>query len=257
MALQLLAAAQKFLAGKAWSSEMVLNMGAELLSVANLIPSLSFQDKTSLVCQTILKMLDGVEKVGKEHLAESTGIVLTTAQLEEYKNLVRMLPVILEHLNTRLAPVACLPLQGCLPSFSFGSLSWSCVRKQAVETVSAVEDVLKHPQEYLEEMRDLVSKAEKLLSSHLTAPAPVLVAPVPEPAPVAPEPLPEPVTVPVAVESPEPIPQQTPEPAASAFAAAAESLLEPRPLPLPPSPVLSGEQLPGGLAIPEEVELSL
>ena len=239
----LLAAGQKFLAGKAWSSELVLRMGVELLSVAHSLPNLSLHDKTSLVCQTILRMLDDAEKVGKEHLAESTGIMPTTAQLEHYKILVNTaLPVMLEIASIRL-PSQCIPV-GCLP-IRLPRFSWSCVRKEVVDTVTAVEDVLKHPQEYLEEMRDLVSKVEKLLSVRVSENVPL-------PEPVA-EPQPEPVSV--TVVTPEPIPEPTALPS-SAFAAAAESLLEPRPLPLPPSPELSGEQLPGGLATPEEVELS-
>jgi len=255
MALQLLAAAQKFLVGKAWSSELVLRMGVELLSVAHSLPNLSFQDKSSLVCQTILRMLDDAEKAGKEHSAESTGIMPTTAQLEHYKTLVHTaLPVMLEIASIRL-PAQCIPLMGCLPR-----LSWGCVRKEVVDTVTAVEDVLKHPQEYLEEMRDLVSKVEKLLSvaSEHVVSVPVVSVPVVSeslPVPVVSELLsvnvPVPESVPVAVVTPEPIPGPVSE-----TLIAAESLLEPRPR-LPPSPELSAEQLPGGLATPEEVELSL
>jgi hypothetical protein len=245
MALQLLAAAQKFLVGKAWSSELVLRMGVELLSVAHSLPNLSFQDKSSLVCQTILRMLDDAEKAGKEHLAESTGIMPTTAQLEHYKTLVHTaLPVCLELANI-LLPAQCVPPMGCLPR-----LSWGCVRKEVVDTVTAVEDVLKHPQEYLEEMRDLVSKVEKLLSV-ASEPLPVASEPVPVVSELLSVNVPVPESVPVAVVNPEPIPEPISE-----TLTAAESLLEPRPR-LPPSPELSAEQLPGGLATPEEVELSL
>ena len=260
--MDLVPAAQKFLVGKAWSSELVLRMGVELLSVAQSIPNLSSQDKISLVCQTILKMLDDVTKAGKEHLAESTGIMPTTAQLEHYKAVVQTaLPVTLEIASIRL-PAQCVPHAGCLPILRLPRFSWGCMRKQIAETVSSVEDVLKHPQEYLEEMRDLVSKVEKLVSvaaQPLAAPAP---APVPEPAPApvpvpVPEPAPAPAPAPVAEPLPEPVPLALPEqtPAVSTFAAAAEPLLVPR-LQLPPSPELSAEQLPGGLATPEEVVLS-
>jgi len=253
----LLPLAQKFLAGKAWNSETVLRMGVELLSVAD-SPSLSFHHKTSLVCQTILRMLDGVEKVGKEHSLESIEIMPTTAQLEECKNLVKTLPLILELVSTGLhpqsfdrKPVACVP-QGCLPF-----VSWRFVRKEVAETVTAVEDVLKHPQAYLEEMRGLVSKVEMLLSKPVAAPVPEPVAvPVAVPEHVV-ETLPEPVhvveTQPEPVSVPETTAEQSCEIVQNAFAAAAEPLLQPR---LPPSPVSSDEQLPGGLATPEEVELS-
>jgi hypothetical protein len=271
--MDLLSVAQKFLAGKAWSSEVVLRMGVDLLSAAQLLPNLSFHEKTSLVCQTILRMLDGVEKVGKEHSLESIGIMPTTAQLEQYKNLVKMLPVVLELVNTGLprVPLAaqCVVPQGCLP------LSWGCVRKEVAETVTAVEGVLKHPQHYLEEMRGLVSKVETLLSSKaLPAPEPVTVVAEPESAPepvtvvaepesaletvtVVAEPVPEQPSVPehVTMTVSAVAPEQTPEPVVSAFAMAAEPLLEPRSH-VPPSPLSPDEQLPGGLANHEEVELS-
>ena len=233
---QLLAVAQKALAGKAWSSELVLNMGGELLCVAHSLPNLSFQDKTSLVCQTILKMLDDAEKAGKEHLEGSIGIMPTTAQLEECKNLVKMLPLILDFVNKSLPglaaaalPAQCVP-QACLPwlQMPWPRLSFACLKKEVVDTVTAVEDVLKHPQEYLEEMRDLVSKAEKLLSASREAVLPAAVVSAPAAAVSAPAAAPEPVV------------------------AAAEP-----PLPPLPTPELIGEQLPGGLPILEEVVPSL
>lgn len=224
--MDLLAYAQKSLAGKAWSCELVIRMGVELLCVAQTLPNLSFQDKSSLVCQTILKMLDGVETVGKEHAAESTGIVPTKAQLDEYRNLVKnVLPVCLDIVNKSLAPAAaCLPLASCLPMLpSLSNLSFGCMRKQVADAVSMVEDSLKHPQEYLEEMRGLVLRMEGLLSS-ANVPSSSASVPVPEPVP-------------------------------SGLALAAESLLEPRSQ-LPPTPVSTVEQLPGAPATPEGVVLS-
>jgi len=228
--MDLLAVAQKSLAGKAWSSEVVLNMGVELLCVAHLRPNIPFQDKTSLVCQTILKMLDDAEKAGKERLEGSTAIMPTTAQLEECKNLVKMLPLILGFVNKGLpglpgmAVTQCVPQ--CLPRFSWPRLSFACVRKEVVDTVTAVEDLLKHPQEYLEEMRDLVSKVETLLSASKEAlPAPVSVSEVAASVPSVAEPA-----------APAPAPAPVPEPE----------------LPPLPTPELTGEQLPGGLPIQEE-----
>lgn len=242
MALQLLAVAQKSLAGKAWSSELVLNMGVELLCVAHSLPSIPFQDKTSLVCQTILKMLDDAERAGKEHLGGSIGIMPTKAQLEECKNLVKMLPLILDFVNKGLPGMAvtqCLPR--CLPQFSWSQLSFGCLKKEVVDTVTAVEDMLKHPQEYLEEMRDLVSKVETLLSSSkhsLPAAAENVVVSVTEVAASAPVPVPEAVPAAVAVAA-------APEAVAAVTAPAPE-------LPPLPTPELIGEQLPGGLPIQEE-----
>jgi hypothetical protein len=228
--MDLVAVAQKSLADKAWSSELVLNMGVELLCVANSLPSIPVQDKISLVTQTILKMLDDAEKAGKEHLEGSTAIMPTTAQLEECKNLVKMLPLILGFVNKGLPGLPGIAVTQCLPQFSWPRFAWprlsfACLRKEVVDTVTAVEDLLKHPQEYLEEMRDLVLKVETLLSASKEAlPAPAVVsvaAPAPELAPAAPA-------------APELV-----------------SVAEP-PLPPLPTPELSGEQLPGGLLILEE-----
>jgi len=162
--------AQKSLGDKAWNVENVLRIGNELLSFASALPNLSSQGKIDLVCQTILKMLDDAEKAERVLKAESTGKETTIYYLEECKKTVlTVLPVTLELMS--LAQTSVKTLQTCLPSQpSWGSwglwTSWSscfCV-KEVHETVTAVEDALKHPQEYLEEMRDLVSKVEKLFS---------------------------------------------------------------------------------------------
>ena len=253
--MDLLAVAQKSLAGKAWSSELVLNMGVELLCAAHSLPSIPFQDKTSLVCQTILKMLDDAERAGKEHLEGSTGIMPTKAQLEECKNLVKMLPLILDFVNKGLpglpgmaAVTQCLPR--CLPQFSWSQLSFGCLKKEVVDTVTAVEDMLKHPQEYLEEMRDLVSKVETLLSASkhslpaAAAPASVVVSVTEVAATVSASA----AAAPVAAAAPE---AAAPE-AAAPVAAAPEAAAPAPELPPLPTPELIGEQLPGGLPIQEE-----
>ena len=167
----LVSMAQKSLGDRGWNVENVLRIGAELLSFVKAFPNLSSQGKIDLVCQTILKMLDDAEKAERVLKAESTGKETTIYYLEECKKTVlTVLPVTLELMS--LAHTSAATLQKCLPSQwpSWGSWgSWgplsSCFSVKAVhDTVTAVEDALKHPQEYLEEMRDLVSKVEKLFS---------------------------------------------------------------------------------------------
>ena len=167
----LVSMAQKSLGDRGWNVENVLRIGAELLSFVKAFPNLSSQGKIDLVCQTILKMLDDAEKAERVLKAESTGKETTIYYLEECKKTVlTVLPVTLELMS--LAHTSAATLQKCLPSQwpSWGSWgTWgplsSCFSVKAVhDTVTAVEDALKHPQEYLEEMRDLVSKVEKLFS---------------------------------------------------------------------------------------------
>ena len=161
----LVSMAQKSLGDRGWNVENVLRIGAELLSFVKAFPNLSSQGKIDLVCQTILKMLDDAEKAERVLKAESTGKETTIYYLEECKKTVlTVLPVTLELMS--LAHTSAATLQKCLPSQwpSWGSWA-SCFSVKAVhDTVTAVEDALKHPQEYLEEMRDLVSKVEKLFS---------------------------------------------------------------------------------------------
>lgn len=93
---KLLSFAQKSLGDKAWIPETVLRVGADLATFVNAFPNLSGQDKTHLVCQTILKMLDDVEKAEKGRSVESTEKAKTIARLEECRSAVALLPVSLE-----------------------------------------------------------------------------------------------------------------------------------------------------------------
>lgn len=196
----LVSLAQRSLGNNAWSVEYVVRIGAQLAVAASLYPNLSSKDRNDLVCQTILKMLDDVEKVEKEQTKESTETEKTKFHLEECRWAVKnVLPVCLD----LLAP---LKVPNCLPSFPCLARlrDWfvGCKKNPVVEAVSALGDALKHPQEYLEEMRDLVSKVEKLVSASgrtdllkdlpVFSPEPVApeaaapVAPVAPAAPVAP-----------------------------------------------------------------------
>jgi hypothetical protein len=96
MALNLKQEALKFVGDKAWTGELALRLGAHLAQVVNSARDLSGPQKCEQVCQTILALLDDVEKAGKEHAAESTAKVSSTIHLDEIRNLVKNhLPVTL------------------------------------------------------------------------------------------------------------------------------------------------------------------
>jgi hypothetical protein len=170
---KLVSIAQKSLGDNSWNVERVLRIGAELLSSVKDFPNLSYHDKIELVCQTILKMLDDAEKAEIVLTGGSTAKETTIHYLEECRKTVRtLLPVSLELLavanGMHLAKIQeqCLPfVRGSWTSWASWSSWTSCFSVKVVQdTVTVVEDALKHPQEYLEEMRDLVSKVEKLFS---------------------------------------------------------------------------------------------
>ena len=278
----LVSLARRSLGDKAWSVETVLRIGSELAVAASLFPNLSLTDKCDLVCQTILKMLDDAEKVDRVLNVGSIAIEKTKVHLEECRWVVKnVLPVSLKLLSPANLQSTCLP---CLPRIS----DWfsRCRKNPVVEVVSAVQDALKHPQEYLEEMRDLVSRVEKFVAasgaSALLKDAPVFSsesAPVVEPAPVVPAPVvPAPVVQPVAPPSEQVSEQasvqasvQASEP--PAVEAKTRSILGPAPgtsqprvleqsstttavSPLPPSPESPVVQLPGESVNLSDVELS-
>jgi hypothetical protein len=88
--------ALKFVGDKAWTGELALRLGAHLAQVVNADSRLSGPQKSELVCQTILALLDDVEKAGKEHAAESTEKVSSIVHLDEIRSLVKNhLPVTL------------------------------------------------------------------------------------------------------------------------------------------------------------------
>jgi hypothetical protein len=109
-------------------------------------------------------MLDDAEKVDRVLNVGSIVIEKTKAHLEECRWVVKnVLPVSLKLLSPANLQSACLP---CLPRLHCISDWFSrCRKNPVVEVVSAVQDALKHPQEYLEEMRDLVSRVEKFVAA--------------------------------------------------------------------------------------------
>lgn len=183
---KLLTYAQKSLGDKAWIPETVLRVAADLATFVNSFPNLSGQDKTHLVCQTILKMLDDVETAEKERSVESTVKARTIARLEECRAAVALLPVSLELLvsASRGKIVLKKVVEGLNWSWSWSWLNWNgsffslCDPCGSViqETTRAAELIAQHSTDCLEEMRVLVAKAEALVAKAQTS------APVPSPA---------------------------------------------------------------------------
>ena len=174
---KLLQYAEKALGNKAWTVELVLRIGVDLATAVNSFPNLTGEDKCRLVCATIQTMIDNSEKAGIEHMEESTEKENTKARLQECRNAVKMvLPVslnlvvmasrgkfpfqkALEDISSQ--PWSLSSFRSWLSSLSFSSLFSSF--SLCVPCAQAIDTVVKHPQEYLEEMRGLVLRMEKLL----------------------------------------------------------------------------------------------
>ena len=211
---KLLSFAQKSLGDKAWIPETVLRVAADLATFVNAFPNLSGEDKTHLVCQTILKMLDDVETAEKGRLVESTVKAKTIARLEECRAAVALLPVSLELLVSASRGKIVLKkivegLNWSWPwnwNWNWNWLSWNgsffslCDPCGSViqETTRAAELIAQHSTDCLEEMRVLVAKAEALVAKAGSASASASAS---EPVPVS-----EPSPAGVGLQSP-PIPE--------------------------------------------------
>jgi hypothetical protein len=163
--------AKKAVGDKAWTVELVLRIGAELAAFVNKVPNLSGKDKCQLVCQTILKMLDDVEKVERERSVESTEREKTIALLGECRNAVNVvLPVSLELMvmASRGKIVLKKVGEGCVWGWSFCWKSWVSLYKPCGSLKA------------LEEMRDLVAKAEALVAEAKAASSQATVVAVKE-----------------------------------------------------------------------------
>jgi hypothetical protein len=172
-----------------WSSENVLRFASELAQHVNSLANISGKDKTELVCQTILKMLDDGEKAEKERAEVSTETEMTKIPWNECRESVKLLPHILElvvnasrgklgklgklgnlekislalNQNCLQIPLSFLTsLMARMPSMpSMQNLwrllpSFSCFEKKNLTEVFSVQDPLS-------EMRTLVSKVEAML----------------------------------------------------------------------------------------------
>jgi hypothetical protein len=184
---KLLQYAEKALGNKAWTVELVLRIGVDLASAVNSFPNLTGEDKCRLVCATIQTMIDNSEKAGIEHMEESTEKENTKARLQECRNAVKMiLPVSLNLVI--MASRGKIPFQKVLEDISSKPWSWTSFRSWLTSLFSsfslcapcsqAIDTVVKHPQEYLEEMRGLVLRMEKLLEETKASSVTEVFAPV-------------------------------------------------------------------------------
>jgi hypothetical protein len=192
---KLLQYAEKALGNKAWTVELVLRIGVDLASAVNSFPNLTGEDKCRLVCATIQTMIDNSEKAGIEHMEESTEKENTKARLQECRNAVKMiLPVSLNLVI--MASRGKIPFQKVLEDISSKPWSWTSFRSWlsslsfssltslfssfslCAPCSQAIDTVVKHPQEYLEEMRGLVLRMEKLLEETKASSVTEVFAPV-------------------------------------------------------------------------------
>jgi hypothetical protein len=128
--------AKTFLGDKAWRADMILRMGAVLAEAVNKAPGLSGQQKTDLVCQVILKLLEDAEKAEKGHEEGSNLKETSTVQWEDYKNIVKnLLPPTLDLIVSAARgkfdlQKAVVVATGCLP---YCGLFCSCFSKKKVK----------------------------------------------------------------------------------------------------------------------------
>lgn len=183
--------AKKALGDKAWSVDLVLHVGADLAQAVNSLKNLSGKDKSELVCQTILKLLDDGEMAEKERVAGSTEKVTTKVPWDDCRNVVKtLLPVSLELIvkasRGEISLLKEVPsrLAECFSRFprlpQWFQLAWfqrvrdflkarlpSWMNRQTVQnvqTVQTVQQVVRHPiNDHLSEVRELVLRVEKML----------------------------------------------------------------------------------------------
>jgi hypothetical protein len=86
---ELLSLGKKALGDKVWGAEAVLHVGVELATAVNSLKNVSGADKSELVCQTILKLLDDGEKAEKELSGGSTETGKTKIPWNECRSVVK------------------------------------------------------------------------------------------------------------------------------------------------------------------------
>lgn len=234
---QLLSLGKKALGDKAWCAEAVLHVGVELATAVNSLKNVSGADKSELVCQTILKLLDDGEKAEKELSGESTETAKTKIPWNECRTVVKnVLPTTL-HLVVKASrgeiqlPQALKNLQVPQAVSSCFSAVWSLFERlfwKKGEAPVALAEKLPGVSDLVEKLPEVVSLAEKL------------------PEVVAKDPLAEVRELVLRVEKMLKEAQALPE------VKAAKELRLQHPL-LPPSPELTVVSLPGELPTPEGV----
>jgi hypothetical protein len=176
--------ALKFVGDKAWTGELALRLGAHLAQCVNSAKGLSGSQKCELVCQTILALLDDVEKAGKEHLAESTAKVSSIVHLDEIRSLVKNhLPVTLNLIVSAARGGFSLKKTGVgvlsflipyLPRLSpcLGASAVAVVSQAAVAVVEAEKKTEPSPQPASEIQLSVVPEPPKVSETQEAAPAP-------------------------------------------------------------------------------------
>ena len=86
---ELLSLGKKALGDKVWGAEAVLHVGVELATAVNSLKNVSGADKSELVCQTILKLLDDGEKAEKALSGGSTETGKTKIPWNECRTVVK------------------------------------------------------------------------------------------------------------------------------------------------------------------------
>jgi len=85
---KLISVALKALGNDSWSVENVLRVGAALGQYVYAAKDLSDSEKCSLVCKTILTLLDDAEKADVKHVEESIATVTTSSSWKDCRNVV-------------------------------------------------------------------------------------------------------------------------------------------------------------------------
>jgi hypothetical protein len=191
---ELLSLGKKALGDKVWGAEAVLHVGVELAMAVNSLKNVSGADKSELVCQTILKLLDDGEKAEKELLGGSTATVKTKIPWNECRTVVTnvlpttlhlvvkasrgeiQLPAVLKNLPVPQAVSSCLSAVWSLferffwkkesASLDLGSAAASALGAAASlgpDVVSLVEKIPEIAKDPLAEVRELVARVEKML----------------------------------------------------------------------------------------------
>jgi hypothetical protein len=167
--------AKKALGDKAWSVDLVLHVGVELAQSVNSLKNLSGKDKSELVCQTILKLLDDGEMAEKERAAESTGKGTTNVPWDDCRNVVKtLLPVSLDLLVKAARGEFSLQkdvpkIVSCLSSLPQVNVwlrnLWTRLRLPSLgcSFLSRPAQISLPSKDHLSEVRELVLRVEKML----------------------------------------------------------------------------------------------
>ena len=188
---ELLSLGKKALGDKVWGAEAVLRVGVELATAVNSLKNVSGADKSELVCQTILKLLDDGEKAEKELSGVSTETGKTKIPWNECRSVVKnvlpttlhlvvkasrgeiQLPALLKNLPVPQAVSSCLSAVWSLfervflkkqpvSSLDLGSAAAAAAAlgPGVVSLAEKLPELVKDP---LAEVRELVVRVEKML----------------------------------------------------------------------------------------------